>query len=150
MSLDVWLDIKGQVVQHDGSGIFIREDGQTKEISQEEWNEKFPGREPVIATPKDEDCCVYSGNITHNLAEMATAAEIYKPLWEPDEIGITMAAQLIGPLLEGLGKLKREPEYFRQFNPPNGWGDYEVLVSFVERYLEACKEYPSAEVSVWR
>lgn len=92
----------------------------------------------------------YSSNITHNLNTMADEAGIYKALWRPEEIGITKASQLI-PLLEnGLARLKADPDHFRKFNAPNGWGKYEHLVKFVEDYLRACKEYPDAVVKVDR
>jgi len=148
MSLDVYLTIEGSK-NNSGSGIYIREDGQVKEISRAEWDERFPGREPVIAIRDEDDARVYSANITHNLTRMAFEAGIYQHLWRPDEIGITTAAQLIEPLRVGLELLKSDPDRFRVFNPPNGWGDYEGLVSFVERYLAACEEYPDASVSVW-
>lgn len=93
---------------------------------------------------------VYSDNITHNLGKMAREAGIYEYLWRPDEICITKAEQLIKPLEEGLALLKREPKHFEQFNAPNGWGMYEHFVPFVERYLEACRENPDADVSVSR
>lgn len=93
---------------------------------------------------------VYSANITHNLGKMAREAGIYEYLWRPEEIGITKAAQLIGPLEEGLALLKRETDHFKQFNAPNGWGMYEHFVPFVERYLEACRENPDADVSANR
>ncbi len=93
---------------------------------------------------------VHSANITHNLNEMADAVGIYKHLWRPDEIGITKAEQLIEPLRRGLEFLKKEPDYFKKFNPENGWGDYEGLVSFVQEYLSSCEENPDAEVSVSR
>jgi len=93
---------------------------------------------------------VYSRNITHNLNKMAMEAGIYQALWRPEEIGITRAEQLIEPLSVGLEKLKSDPEHYRTFNAPNGWGKYEHLVNFVESYLEACKTDPDAEVSVWR
>ena len=32
----------------------------------------------------------------------------------------------------------------------NGWGMYEHFVPFVEKYLEACKEYPDAVIEVSR
>jgi len=151
MSLDVYLDLDEEVTRKKGSGIFIREDGQTKEISQEEWDEKFPGKAPVVFHRDDETCTtVYDRNITHNLTTMADKAGIYYPLWRPEEIGIVRAKQLIGPLLEGLGQLRRDPEYFKQFNPSNGWGDYDGFVDFIEDYLQACKEYPEAKVSVSR
>lgn len=92
----------------------------------------------------------YDANITHNLTRMADAAGIYQHLWRPDEIGITVAADLIQPLRDGLARLRDEPEYFKSFNPSNGWGDYDGLVRFVQRYLAACEEHPDATVHVSR
>jgi hypothetical protein len=93
---------------------------------------------------------VYSANITHNLNKMAMEAGIYEVLWRPEEIGITQAGQLIEPLTVGLEKLKADPMYYSQFNSPNGWGMYEHFVPFVEKYLEACRENPDANVNVSR
>jgi len=93
---------------------------------------------------------VYEANITHNLNRMAAVADIYDVLWRPDENGILKAKQLIEPLERGLNKLLQNPEYFKTFDSPNGWGKYENFVPFVENYLLACKEFPEAEVVVWR
>lgn len=93
---------------------------------------------------------VYWANITHNLVGMADAAGIYQALWRPEEIGITKASQLIEPLTKGLELLKSDPAKFEAFNSPNGWGLYENFMPFVEKYLEACKENPDADVSVSR
>jgi hypothetical protein len=93
---------------------------------------------------------VYEANITHNLNTMATEAGIYQHLWRPDELGITQAAELIHPLTVGLQLLISNPKRFKKFNPPNGWGDYEGLCEFVHKYLQACKDYPDAEVRVSR
>lgn len=93
---------------------------------------------------------VYSRNITHNLNSMADKAGIYYVLWRPNEISITKAEELIPLLEEGLKKLLADPEYFKQFNPENGWGSYEDLVDFVTEYLQACKNNPDATVSTWR
>jgi hypothetical protein len=92
----------------------------------------------------------YERNITHNLNRMADEACIYKYLWRPEELGVTQAKQLIGPLTEGLERLKSDPEKYKKFNASNGWGLYEHLVAFVESYLEACREYPEARVHVSR
>lgn len=153
MSLDVYLTIKGVAPSPSGSGIFVREEGETKEISRAEWDEKFPGREPFVVT--NEDCEdgggeVYWRNITHNLNQMADKAGVYQCLWRPDENGITKALQLIAPLTEGVLLLKSDPTRFKAFDPPNGRGNYEGLVNFVEEYLKACEKYPDAEVSVSR
>ncbi len=93
---------------------------------------------------------IYSENITHNLNTMADKAGIYKHLWRPEEIGITTAEQLIEPLRAGLKELRAKPEYFKQFNPENGWGTYEGLCSFVENYLNECVENPDATIEVSR
>ena len=93
---------------------------------------------------------VFSSNITHNLGKMAEAAGIYQHLWRPEEIGVTTAGQLIEPLAEGLAKLEADPDKYRQFDAPNGWGRYGNLVEFVREYLAACRESPDATVDVWR
>ena len=60
------------------------------------------------------------------------------------------AKELIEPLRQGLHNLKSEPESYMKFNPENGWGSYDGLVEFVESYLNACYEYPDADVKVSR
>lgn len=93
---------------------------------------------------------VYWANITHNLGRMAKEAGIYEALWRPDEQGWTKARNLIHDLQCGLSQLKGEPERFKKFNSPNGWGMYEHFVPFVEKYLEACIANPDADVEVSR
>lgn len=93
---------------------------------------------------------VFEWNLTHNLNKMASEAGIYQHLWRSDELKITRAEQLIEPLREGLMLLKLDPARFRMFNPANGWGSYEGLVSGVEQYLAACIENPDAELTVSR
>lgn len=114
--------------------------------------------------------CVYDSNITHNLGLMAQKAGLYEALWRPYmlhkewkdnflddeqedmfEEGVTMYAKdIISKIEEGLKDLKRKPEYFEEFNSPNGWSKYEHFIPFVENYLNACKEYPEAIVKVSR
>lgn len=121
-------------------------------------------------TLTEEEETVYSANITHNLGKMADEAGIYEALWRPHRLkeGYNilesdhqaewkfedenkMTAKDIIPLLEkGLADLKSRPEHFEKFNSPNGWGMYEHFVPFVEKYLEACKEYPDAIIEVSR
>jgi hypothetical protein len=150
MSLDVYLDLEDAPKKEGGSGIYVRENGKVREISRAEWDERFPGMEPLVAGSDDaEEGLVYHDDITHNLNDMAKAAGIYKHLWRPDEVGVKLAADLIEPLRIGLEKLKADPEKYKQYNPDNGWGDYEDLVEFVENYLEACERYPQAAVRVW-
>ena len=93
---------------------------------------------------------VYWANITHNLNKMAKEAGIYEALWRPEEIGKTKASEIIELLEKGLVELKARPEHFEKFNSPNGWGMYKHFIPFVEKYLEACKEYPNAIIGVSR
>lgn len=96
------------------------------------------------------DAEVYSANITHNLNTMADKAGIYKALWRPEEIGATKAKDIIELLEKGLDDLRERPDYFRQFNASNGWGLYDHFVPFVEKYLDACRENPEAEIEISR
>ena len=139
MSLDVYLTLEDTRGIGIGSGIFIREDGQVKEIG-------YTDHEPLIYDTNE----AYSANITHNLNKMAGEAGIYEYLWRPDEIDISTAKELIKPLQEGLKVLRDDPDRFKVFNPSSGWGSYDVLVGFVKNYLAACEQYPEAVVSVSR
>ena len=134
--------------------IFIREDGQTREITRGEWDERFPHREPtmLLADPEDDEDgpCLFSANITHNLGRMAAQVDLYEPLWRPEEIGVETAEQLVEPLRAGLQRLLAERDELEQFNPENGWGDCDGLVRFTAGYLAACEEYPDAKVRTWR
>ena len=170
MSLDICLIMPERIKKEKSSGIFIRENGQTIEISLQEWNERFLDREPVVfQTEEEETNCVFKYNITHNLGEMADKAGIYDALWRPyrlhkdyflfdkydDEMLFEAehemyAKNIISILQEGLKDLEDKFDYFKQFNPENGWGTYEGFVRFVEKYLEACIAYPEANIEVNR
>ncbi|MCP4645815.1 MAG: hypothetical protein GY851_35545 [bacterium] len=89
---------------------------------------------------------VFDADITSNLGAMAREAGIYEALWHPNEHGYTTAKELIEPLRKGLDQLLGNPEYFKSFDAPNGWGLYEHFVPFVQRCLAACQEHPTAVV----
>jgi hypothetical protein len=42
--------------------------------------------------------------------------------------------------------MKARPKHYEKFNSSNGWGMYENFVPWIERYLEALKEYPESFV----
>lgn len=97
---------------------------------------------------KTEREILYNANITSNLGVMARKAGIYEALWKPEEIGAIKARDIIGMLELGLYLMKKEPELFRKFNSPNGWGIYDDFVPWVESYLKACEENPDAIIDV--
>ena len=151
MSLDVYLKAAQPFKRPASSGIFVRENGQTKEITREEWDARNPGREPVaFVNPEEETDVLYHANITGNLGRMASEVDLYDTMWQPERCGAKFARDLIPSLASGLENLKRQPEHFKQFNPENGWGDYDGLVRFIEEYLFACISHPDATVEVSR
>jgi len=154
MSLDVYLITEELHEKKPTSGIFIRENGETKEITREEWYLRHPEEVPIALIPEeyelDQTYEVFHANITHNLNNMARLAGIYVHLWRPEEIEITEASELIEPLREGLHQLKLFPAKYKVLNPENGWGTYEGFVTFVENYLNACYEYPEAIIEISR
>jgi hypothetical protein len=147
MSLDVYLENATATTER--PLIYIRENGAMVVLTREEWDKRFPDREPVTVAPRETAEC-YWRNITHNLGKMAAEAGIYEVLWRPEELCLVKAHQLVGPLTEGLERLTSDPEKYRAFNPANGWGDYDGLVAFVTEYLAACIANPDADVKVSR
>ena len=93
---------------------------------------------------------VYSGNITHNLGKMASFVKLnngmtlYEVLWHPIERGLYFARDISELLDEGWNILLSDPEYYKTFNPENGWGSYEKLERFVYKYRNACWVNPAA------
>ena len=107
---------------------------------------------------------LYEGGTTHNLGKMAGKVSLkkslvptlkedttlYRVLWRPGELGFSKGSDLIVLLTEAVRELKSDPEFYKTFNSPNGWGMYEHFVPFVERYLNACKEYPKSLIEISR
>jgi len=134
-------------------------------IYKKKWTSYDEGK-----TLEREDELLYDANITHNLGEMAREAGIYEALWRPHRLkdgydipyddhkaewefedSCEIKTTDITDIIErGLADLKANPEYFKQFDSPNGWGLYKNFVPFVEKYLEALKMYPDGIVRVDR
>lgn len=99
---------------------------------------------------------VYDANITHNLGKMASQVKVsdtltlYDILWHADEHGFTQAEQIAELLDVGFNELLADPDRYKQFNPPNGWGTYDNLVNFVYKYRNACWDHPQASIKISR
>ena len=99
---------------------------------------------------------VYEGNITHNLGKMAGEVKLsnritlYDVLWRPEEHDLYYARDIAEMLDEAFNILLADPDRFKTYNPENGWGDYDALVSFVYNYRNACWDNPEAEIGVSR
>ncbi len=100
---------------------------------------------------KVQPCDVFEANITHNLGQMASEAGIYYACWNPEKILDDPCAKDIIPFLEkGIEKMESDPEYFRRFDAENGFGTYDDFLSWLKRYLDACRQYPDATIRVSR
>jgi len=103
-----------------------------------------------LTVPPTERTHVFDANITHNLSKMAGEAGIYDCLWRAPERGYKRAWQLIEPLQRALELMKENPERFKKFDAPNGWGTYIDFVPWLERLLAACMVHPEAMIEISR
>lgn len=93
---------------------------------------------------------IFDANITHNLNTMADIAGIYKCLWMPNENGYVYAKDIIHPLAKGIYHMMKHPEYYKTFNPKNGWGNFDDFLPWLLRVLAACYEHKDAKIRVSR
>lgn len=141
MSLDLYL-VTDTPVHHKGTGVFIRENGETKELTKEEYKEKF-GKEAKEEEYTDNN--LLHINLTHNLAPMANkcgykdeSTTLYTLLWHPENVlgeDCKVTKEYYYKLVDFYGLLESNPDYYKQFNPKNGWGSYEQLISAVEKLM---------------
>lgn len=109
-------------------------------------------------------CLDFELSITHNLATMAqkTNPSLYLLMWRPEDKpkyryvstegnDFNVKCELLIDDLElAIKDLESRPEYFKQFNPINGWGSYSGLLCEAKRFLQACKLNSEANVIVSR
>ena len=90
---------------------------------------------------------LYSANYTGNVCPMWEMADVYEALYDSDKV----EASAIIPILEdGIQDMLAYATDYRKLNPPNGWGDYEGALKFLQRLLGACYLHPKALIHVWK
>jgi hypothetical protein len=88
---------------------------------------------------------VVDKNITHNLGRMWVEAGIHDVLYNSE--GKT--AQSVLPILhKGLRLMIAEPERFKKFDPPNGWGTYKHALPWLSDLINEFEEYPNGIIGV--
>ena len=154
MSLDLYIK-SNTPMQHKGTGVYIRENGETKElVTKEEVMKHFPNVNPDdIQENIYETYTYFHTNITHNLTEMADRCKVkghlkphgiemrvslYDLMWHPDEmLGIeTPTKEYLEDLEKCYHYLISDPGYFKRFNPDNGWGSYEGLRAKTKEFID--------------
>lgn len=154
MSLDITI-ISPEPIKKKSTGIYARIDGQTRELTKEEAIAHFPDVDPDdIIEEEIETNEFWHGNITHNLTEMAEDClsfdeesqryNLYDLLWRDTQVPFEgdYLNVYIAHLAYCLYVLKNDPDHFKQFNPPNGWGTYEQLIKFVRSFIHALIDMP--------
>jgi len=92
---------------------------------------------------------VYTTNITHNLGDMAQAAGIYEALWHPERVGIKTAHDLAVAIEPGIMDMNSNPQKYKKYDAPNGWGTYIQFIPWLYELLVACKKHPNARVEAY-
>lgn len=156
MSLDLYIYSKTPVL-HRGTGVYIRDNGETKElVTKQEVLTYFPDINPDGIEEKTyEDNTYFHINLTHNLTTMADKCKVdlyskcitiygkiptlYDLLWHPKEtmnIGEPTMEYVEG-LISCYKRLLEDADYFKEYNPSNGWGTYEQLLKRTKEYINA-------------
>jgi hypothetical protein len=74
------------------------------------------------------------------------------PMWT-DVLGDTLANtiknnpnlfELSAILLDGITKMKDNPEKYQAMNPPNGWGTYDSALDYLEQIYHMCTIFRGA------
>ena len=157
MSLDLYIESKTPVL-HRGTGVYIRENGGTKElITKEEVLKYFPNvNANDIKETSYEDNTYFHINITHNLTDMASqwwiigssnynsdedsaVVTLYDLLWHPkDNLNIeTPTMDYVLDIVSCYKTLLNNPDTFKKYNPDNGWGSYEQLIGKTKEFIAA-------------
>ena len=147
MSLDISIKAKVPVVKN-GTGIFVRENGKTKELTADEAKER--GWDGINMDFVSE--YAWTGNITHNLGKMASNVmpdgkpyTLYSLLWGGK---YKSCRDLIGKLHECILYMLMNKEELKKYNPENGWGTYEQLLEFTKEFQMACIDNQDCKIEI--
>ena len=149
MSLDISIKANNPVVKN-GTGIFIRENGKTKELTAEEAKER--GWEGINRDFVSE--YAWTGNITHNLCKMASNVTpegkpytLYSLLWGGK---YKNCRDLISKLHACILYMLMNKEELKKYNPENGWGTYEQLLEFTKEFQMACIDNQDCKIKIYK
>lgn len=151
MSLDLYIMSKTPL-KKTGTGVYIRENGETRELkTKEEVSKYFPGKEVEEKTYETKE--VWHGNVTHNLGRMADKVSpgvrsLYQLFWHPTETTVTR--DWVSEVFECYQELKSRKDHFKPMEEENRvtekdgktylWGTYDNLLKFTKSLLECLLE----------
>lgn len=109
----------------------------------------------------------WHANVTHNMGEMASYIpvtykvggekyenDLYHLVWRPDEVGVGNICNNTNVVAEalqtGIAYMVKHREELLQYNPDNGWGDYDSFLFWLIDYWYACLEHPGCKIEISR
>ena len=95
---------------------------------------------------QDENFCQDVCDITYNLSPMINKAfesESYKSLLQDMESEIAIIH-----LTNAINRMKSKKAEFLQFNPLNGWGNYEIALDCLKKLKFLCKENVNSKIFI--
>jgi hypothetical protein len=93
----------------------------------------------VTVEPENMDFELFEANVTYNVGRMLRRAGIHPRLM--DGMKPDIAVEVIG---NAVSVMVENREYFRQFEPDNGWGTVETTLKALTElyhYLQKCPEH---------
>lgn len=174
MSLDLYIKSK-KLVKHRGTGVHVRENGQTRELKTiEEVRAHFPNADLSDIHPYEyEDDELFHCNMTHNLVEMAKHVPIegtdingYNLLWHPETCGcleksswtlkdgacedctfdgVRLTPSYVDMVMKAYCYISSHREELENFNPDNGWGSYDGLLGETRELVHCLVNIPYDE-----
>jgi hypothetical protein len=82
-------------------------------------------------------------NVTYNLAPMFRAAGLPESVRSLYGLSGTEAQDL---LRETRARMRRKPDYFKTFNPENGWGSYDLALRLLKEMYVMTRLHPRAVI----
>lgn len=84
----------------------------------------------------------YDGNITYNVCKMLEVAfgESHLKKWNN-----LSCEDFFRDLEKGYIDMIRNPEKYRKYNSPNGWGTYETTLSTIKELYESIQRYAEVD-----
>ena len=81
--------------------------------------------------------CVFEMNITSNLSIMASKAGFRDQLWDLKDV--TTCGDLLPYIEKGLKELEDNPETYKEYSTPSGWGTYEQFIDWLKILVDNLK-----------
>lgn len=109
---------------------------------------------------------IWWGNITHNMNMMAThvpikysdeesmvsfVGSLYDVVWNLEEIGdgyFVDTTNMGKALSLGICYMIKHRMELLQYNPENGWGDYDKFLIFLIDYKNNCEDNPNCKIEI--